>query len=798
MKKIFLSLILSIASISFASAQDMEWQYGTRLGGYNYESEYNGFVILNYPHHLELDAEGNAYIFGTYGDFASFYGYPDDELQFNTPAYGDNCAGTFVAKFDCNGNVVWHKAIARETNRSHEAQFMVLKDNHIYLQGTVRMPTTDCNLWFLDSLVYGNNLVYYATSEPDRLTFPWFPNNFYTYIMELDLDGNIIDYNLFSLYKEDMYSSNGGETMGRTYYLFDNAGVIRNPVPFVIDNQHNYFMLSKMKCEGMYDSLGNQIPQKMIFKHNGEDITDTIMPEDNKHVYRLLKFDNDFNLQYTKPLVVNISDTNYKGLDMFFDDMTCDTEGNIYISGYATIVYPDNVVPAVPVDLELNNGNHIFFYSTTSTGTPCQAFIMKLNSDGDILWVKYAKNYGEMSGSEYHSLLLDEESNNVYVTGYVMPVSTFVPGNITILEENDTIVNNYDGDGYMFKLNTYIITCYDTDGNYKWYSCPTTAACGIGGLATYNNKLYGAVKWSNYGLVCEDSTYMPSMQLPAGTPGMAIGGYSICKWDQQGNMTGVKQIYCKAQRTMPNKTRINSLGEIYTTGRFDNFMAFGEDTIRDNWDLDMFIAKFGYSCPTYIYDTATYCYGEVVQGVTLSASGDYTFVYPEGGQEIDSIVLVHAIVLPPLTIGLSDTTVCTAQQFYLDACGDFDSYLWSTGGTGCTEMLQFDNACTQSVSLTVTRGECSASRTISITAQVCDGITEPVTTAMSLYPNPASDMVTIFGDGFVSATGIDLTGRTLLQTTSMQLDLSPLRPGEYIIKVTRITGETEDLKLVKE
>ncbi|MBQ3832570.1 MAG: T9SS type A sorting domain-containing protein, partial [Bacteroidales bacterium] len=128
----------------------------------------------------------------------------------------------------------------------------------------------------------------------------------------------------------------------------------------------------------------------------------------------------------------------------------------------------------------------------------------------------------------------------------------------------------------------------------------------------------------------------------------------------------------------------------------------------------------------------------------------------------------------------------------------FDSYQWSTGGTGCTEMLQFDNACTQSVSLTVTRGECSATRTISITAQVCDGITEPTATAMSLYPNPASGMVSIFGDGFVSATVIDISGRTLLRTTAMQLDISGLRPGEYVVKVERINGETEELKMVKE
>ena len=794
MKKSFLVLYLLFATISFAFSQSMDWQYATRFGGSN---KFVNQILtpLNHPNHLEIDAEGNAYIFGTYGNTASFYNFPDD-ITFNAPFYADNCAGAFVAKFDCNGNVMWHRAIARELNTNHGAQYMVMKDNRLYLQGTVHIPVSGDNfVWFLDTTINGYSL----NLHPEQQVFPWIPNNFYTYIMELDLDGNIIDYNLFSLYKEDMHSYDGEHIGKRTYYLFNSE--ISKPVPFAIDNQHNYYIITRMDNNGRLDTLGNQIPQKMVFKLNGEDITDTIMPEDSKYRYRLLKFDQDFNLQYTKPLIVNLSDTACSYVQMYFDDMTCDAENNIYISGSVSLTYADGIEPNIPVDLELNNGNHIYFYNTPHTDSDnifCQGFIMKLNSEGDILWVEYAKNYGDKSGSDFHSLLLDEESNNVYVTGYVMPVATFFPGSITVLGDNDTVINNYNGENAILLNSTYIIACYDTDGNYKWYSCPTTIACGIGGLATYNDKLYAAVKWSNYGLICGDSIYMPSMQLPAGVSGTLVGGYGICEWDQQGNMTGVNQIYCKAQKTVPNKTRINSLGEIYTTGRFDNFMAFGEDTIRDNWDLDMFIAKFGLPCQTYIYDTATYCYGEVVQGVTLTASGDYTFTYPEGAQEFDSIVLVHATVLPPLTIGLNDTTVCTAQQFYLDACGDFDSYQWSTGGTDCTEMLQFDNACTQSVTLTVTRGECSATKTISITAQVCDGITEPVTTAMSLYPNPATDIVSIFGDGFVSATVIDINGRIVLRTTAMQLDLSGLRPGEYVVKVERINGETEELKMIKE
>lgn len=781
MKKIFLSLILAISFIPFSSAQ--EWQWAKGFGGTCDQSRIN-----NQPHHLAVDDYGNTYMFGIYGGGTQFNGE-------YLPSFTDYNCGAFATKFDCNGDAVWHKAIARAGQKDCPAQYMILKDSRIYLQGTVQIDQY-YPAYFLDTTVYGSILNYYYNYYPDSLTFPWIPASCYTYLMELDLDGNIIDYNLFDLYKKDIE----GDHVNISSYLFPPDK--DKPVPFAIDNQHNYYMLSNMALNGLTDSLGNRTPQNMVFKHNGEDITDSILIDDNRYRYRLLKFDRNYNLQFTKQIALNISDTACGSLEMYFSDMTCDAEDNIYVSGYVVLTYARGVEPTIPIDLELADNNHIYFYNTehlsAQEGVPVygQGFVMKMNNDGEILWVRHTRNYGKASSCEFYSMLLDEDSGNIYVSGIATPVLS--TGNYTILGENDTVTNNYNGDLAILKTNTYIITCYDTDGNYKWYNCPNTLGCNIGSLDTYNNKLYASVKWSE-DLTCGEYVYYPSEQNTGGTAGVNIGGYSICEWDIQGNMTNVNQIYSTGQRgTAPYDTRINSLGDVYIAGRFDFSIAFGEDTLLTGGYSDMFIAKFGLPCPTYIYDTATYCYGDVVQGVTLTASGDYTFTYPEGSQEFDSIVLVHATVLPPLTIGLNDTTVCTAQQFYLDACGEFDSYLWSTGGTGCTEMLQFDNACTQSVTLTVTRGECSASKTISITAQVCDGITEPTTTAMSLYPNPASDMVTIFGDGFVSATVIDLAGRTLLRTTAMSIDISGLRPGEYVVKVERINGETEELKMVKE
>ena len=758
MKKTFLVLSMLFATISFSSAQ--EWQWAHRFGGSNY-SNGSGTIdfYANQPHNLVLDAEGNSYLFGTYGTGTQVNG---EDL----PLFADNNYGAFVAKFDCNGNAVWHKAIARSGQHNCRAQYMILKNNHLYLQGTVHIDQY-YNTYFLDTTVYGSLLSYYQNHCPDSLVFPWIPYSNYTYIMELDLDGNIIDYNLLQTNQIHLMD------------LWDGAN---EQLPFSIDSEGNYYLLMK------YNPSRDDATQRFIIKHNDIPITDS-MTSNTYLGYYVLKFDSDFNFQYIKPLVDCVHNQ-YWSLVAHIYDMKCDSEDNIYLCGYIQ-VNDTTSNPAYPYDIELSDNKHIYSYNKKRNG-----FIIKMNSESNILWISQPINHGTTRAlSEFHSMLLDETSGNIYVSDYSIPKTDMWPDDYTIFGENDTLVSQYEGEGTI--LNPiYIIACYDTAGNYKWYNCPQTTKCSIGSLAKYNDKLYAGVCWSAYGLVCGGNTYLPSEQNQGA--GAAYMGYSICEWDMQGNMTDVRQIYSTAQtQTEPYDTRINAFGEIYTAGRFDNFIAFGTDTLFAYSESDMFIAKFGLPCPTYIYDTATYCYGDVVQGVTLTASGDYTFAYPEGGQEFDSIVLVHATVLPPLAIGLSDTTVCTAQQFYLDACGDFDSYQWSTGGTGCTEMLQFDNACTQSVSLTVTRGECSATKTISITAQVCDGITEPTATAMSLYPNPASDIVSIFGDGFVSATVIDISGRTLLRTTAMQLDISGLRPGEYVVKIERLNGETEELKMVK-
>ena len=134
MKKTFL-VVTMLFAISFSFAQNnMNWRYALRFGG---DSRDQNNSYLNYPHKLLLDAEGNAYVFCDFGDGASFYGYYEDyEILDDEWISLLNSCGSFVAKFDCNGNLVWHKIISSSTNRDNQAYDMILKNNRLYLHGT--------------------------------------------------------------------------------------------------------------------------------------------------------------------------------------------------------------------------------------------------------------------------------------------------------------------------------------------------------------------------------------------------------------------------------------------------------------------------------------------------------------------------------------------------------------------------------------------------------------------------------------------------------------------------------------
>ena len=107
--------LLLIATSCFSQS----WQFAKSFGGQHGNLTSTLARNNNRPFHLILDSEGNSYLYGTYGNLMQL---ADSTL----PYFTDNTRGTFIAKFNCNGEVDWLKAIAHSEQNHNQADYMII------------------------------------------------------------------------------------------------------------------------------------------------------------------------------------------------------------------------------------------------------------------------------------------------------------------------------------------------------------------------------------------------------------------------------------------------------------------------------------------------------------------------------------------------------------------------------------------------------------------------------------------------------------------------------------------------
>lgn len=149
-------------------------------------------------------------------------------------------------------------------------------------------------------------------------------------------------------------------------------------------------------------------------------------------------------------------------------------------------------------------------------------------------------------------------------------------------------------------------------------------------------------------------------------------------------------------------------------------------------------------------------------------------------------------ILQSFTVNLGpDTFVSTPFSITLDAGPGIPYYFWSTGET--TQTITVDTVGTFWISVVDTSGMCSSGDTIVISLNVGIG-NDPGDKDFMIYPNPATDKVTIAADesllqsATISIT--DLEGR-LIHTKeiirnrkNIVLDLTDFNKGIYIVRLT--------------
>ena len=313
--------LLIFITISITPAFSQTWQFAESFGGQSGSSSSNN----NQPNNLVVDDYGNSYVYGTYGNLTEF---EDSTIQYFT----DQTRGAFIAKFNCNGEAEWYKSVAHSEQSHNQADYMILKDDYLYLSGTVSVDAF-YKTWFLDTLVIGSIL---WQDYPD-FSFPWVCDNKYSYIIKMDLNGNIVDYNLLSSKAMDLYKANVFRPLYRDW---------THQRPFMIDNDGNYYL-----------PVLAYTNEKFVLFCNDEQITDTIIPQTHTGTIAqyLLKLDSDFNPIWIKQIIEDVSapDIEIVGFDIY--DAAVDSDNNIYFCGY-THFYDENIEQEqLPVILGLGN-----------------------------------------------------------------------------------------------------------------------------------------------------------------------------------------------------------------------------------------------------------------------------------------------------------------------------------------------------------------------------------------------------------------------------------------------------------
>ncbi|MBL0341863.1 MAG: SBBP repeat-containing protein [Bacteroidetes bacterium] len=211
----------------------------------------------------------------------------------------------------------------------------------------------------------------------------------------------------------------------------------------------------------------------------------------------ILKLDASGNLIWVRSLGGTEDDFGYS--------ISTDATGNCYVTGsFKSMVDFD---PGIPVNVQTSAGGD-------------DAFILKLDAAGNMLWVRILGGIGAASGKAIEAT----SSGYLYITGSFSLTNDFNPGIGTTL-----ISSAGNSDGFICKLNQ--------TGNFEW-------AGAVGGV---NSDVTLAIAVDDFGDVYSTGAFSGTADFDpgAGVANIGSAGYNdvfITKWDASGNYIWAKNI----------------------------------------------------------------------------------------------------------------------------------------------------------------------------------------------------------------------------------------------------------------
>ncbi|MES2848971.1 MAG: SBBP repeat-containing protein [Bacteroidota bacterium] len=217
-----------------------------------------------------------------------------------------------------------------------------------------------------------------------------------------------------------------------------------------------------------------------------------------------------------------------------------DKAGDLFITGYFFVA----------VDFDPGNGSDIL----TAQGSFSDIFIMKMDTGGNLVWVKQA---GGEDGEGTFGISLDED-DNILVSGNFWSTADFDPGPAV---QNLTAWAN--ADNFILKLNH--------DGDFVWVKQiggPSVAILPFSIKTDRNNNVIIAGHFN--GGTCD---FDPG---PGTNSITSVNGYTgyVQKLDENGNLVWVSRFTGNTSNTYMSGLYVAPNGNIYTVGNFDDTVDF--------------------------------------------------------------------------------------------------------------------------------------------------------------------------------------------------------------------------------
>jgi hypothetical protein len=237
------------------------------------------------------------------------------------------------------------------------------------------------------------------------------------------------------------------------------------------------------------------------------------------------------------------------------------------------------------------------------------------------------------------------------------------------------------------------------------------------------------------------------------------------------------------------------------------------------------------SSPTVTVNSATICSGATA---TLTASGANTYSWNNGSSGSMINVSPTATIIytvtgysgscsnaktstvtvnqnPAVTITANSTVICSGSTLSLSASGA-STYTWYPGNTTGSTLNTTPPNGTQIYTVTgASAVGCKTNQTITIMVTTCTGIEGNATNfSFSIYPNPASDIVTIQlidnGDVECSVIMTDAIGKIIsshkrtftASNSTLSIRTTEIANGIYFLTISTQDGSSKTIKLIKE